>query len=304
MRAARRFWRVGWVAWRATGRGFIAFYNSSNLTFAASIAYYTLLSLFPFLLLVLSIMSRAAVGESGATGQTLLHIVVRALPSNFEFLTTQVQELAAAPLNFSLVSTVITLWASMGVFGAVTSAINHAWGVERDYGFFKHKLIAFVMLLAAGVLTMAALMLIGAVEVVEAGWFSGVLARFPQLQELTGFAYRNAPTPMFILVVGLIYYFVPNAQVRFSDVWFGAVLSGVLWRVTFDGFAWYVHDFSRFSVHGSVAAVVVFLVWVYLSAVILLYGAGVTAAVARIRRHLPEEAPAAPARTGYMPSLL
>ena len=44
-----------------------------------------------------------------------------------------------------------------------------------------------------------------------------------------------------------------------ASVWFGAVLSGVLWRVTFDGFAWYVHDFSRFSVHGSVAAVVVFL---------------------------------------------
>ena len=52
---------------------------------------------------------------------------------------------------------------------------------------------------------------------------------------------------------------------------------------------------SRFSVHGSIAAVVVFLIWVYTSAVILLYGVEVTAAYARLRRHRPEEIPAAPA---------
>ena len=50
------------------------------------------------------------------------------------------------------------------------------------------------------------------------------------------------------------------------------------------GFSWYVRDLSRFSVHGSIAAVVVFLLWVYISAVILLYGAEVTAAYAKLRR--------------------
>jgi uncharacterized BrkB/YihY/UPF0761 family membrane protein len=56
-----------------------------------------------------------------------------------------------------------------------------------------------------------------------------------------------------------------------------------------------VRDLSRFSVHGSIAAVVAFLFWVYISAVILLYGAEMTAAYARARRHRPEEVPAAPA---------
>ena len=98
---------------------------------------------------------------------------------------------------------------------------------------------------------------------------------------------------MFILVVGLIYYFAPNAQVRLRDVWFGAILAGLLWRLAFAGFAWYVRDLSRFSVDGSIAAVVAFLVWVYLSAVILLYGVEVTAAYARLRKHLPKSAPAA-----------
>jgi membrane protein len=295
-RPVHRFRRWVGIAGRAMVVGFVDFYNSSNLTFAASIAYYSLLSLFPFLLLVLSIMSRVAVGQNDDSGQTLLHIVVRALPGNFEFLSKQVQELAAAPLNLSVAGTLITLWASMGVFGAVTSAINHAWGVEKNYGFFKHKLIAFLMMIAAGVLTIVALSLAGAVEVIQSRWFAGVLARFPELNELTGLMYRNAPTPMFMVVVGLVYYYVPNAEVRLRDVWFGAVVTGLLWRLSFSGFAWYVHDVTRFSVHGSVAAVVVFLLWVYICAVVLLYGAEVTAACARIRKHLPQEAPAAPAR--------
>jgi membrane protein len=285
------------LASRASWRGFVEFYSSDNLTFAASIAYYALLSIFPFLLLVLSILSRLAVGGHGPTGQTLLAMISGSVPSrNFEFLFDQVSELARTPLNLSVAGTIVTLWASMGVFGAITSAVNHAWGVEKSYGFFTHKLIAFIMMLAAGALAVVALTLVSASEVVDAHWFSSVLQRFPELIRLSGFLYDNAATMMFILVVGLIYYFVPNAQVRLRDVWFGAILAGVLWRAAFEGFAWYVRDLSRFSVHGSVAAVVVFLVWIYLSAVIVLYGVEVTAAYARLRRHLPSAVPAAPVR--------
>ncbi len=106
---------------------------------------------------------------------------------------------------------------------------------------------------------------------------------------------ESATTLTFIFVVGLIFYFVPNAKVRFRDVWVGAVVTGLAWRGALAGFSWYVRDLSRFSVHGSIAAVVVFLFWVYVSAVILLYGVEVTAANARIRRRRPDEIPAAPA---------
>lgn len=286
------------LAWRAAGRGLVDFYNSNNLTFAASISYYTLLSLFPFLLLVISILSRVAMGAGESNEVTLQLVLSRALPGQFEFVMTRLRDLASASLNLSLLGTIVTLWASMGVFGAVTTAVNDAWGVEQNYGFFKHKLIAFLMMLAAGFLAVVALLLIGTIQVVEARWFSSILEAYPGLRAITGFAYRNAPTPMFILVVGLVYYFIPNAKVRLRDVWFGAILAGILWRLAFAGFAWYVRDLSRFSIHGSVAAVVVFLIWVYLSAVILLYGVEVTAAYARLRKHLPQQVPAAPPLDG------
>lgn len=290
---ALRFVRSCRFGLHAAGRGVIEFYSSSNLTFASSIAYYALLSLFPFILLLLTLVGRLTVGWNN---QTLVEIVMRALPSHFDFVINQIEELAKAPPALGLIGTIIIFWAAMGFFGAITSAVDHAWGVEQPRGFFKHKLVAALMLLIAGLLMVAALSLVSFAEVAESPWFARVQNDYPTMTRVQSFVTRNAATPLFVLIVGLIYYFVPNAKVRLRDVWWGAIIAGGLWRLAFAGFSWYVRDFSRFSVHGSVAAVVVFLVWVYVSAVILLYGVEVTAAYARLRKHLPQEAPAAAAR--------
>ena len=140
-----------------------------------------------------------------------------------------------------------------------------------------------------------ALLLVSASKVVGATWFAGVLDEFPGLEVLRSLTIRNATTLLFILVVGLVYYFVPNAKVRFRDVWIGALVTGLLWKGALEGFSWYMRDMTRFTrVNGSIAAVVVFLVWVYIQAVILLYGVEFTAAYARLRRGRPEDVPAAP----------
>jgi membrane protein len=292
VRTALRIERSVRLGFRAAGRGVVEFYSSANLTYSASIAYYALLSLFPFLLLVLTILRSLALGPAG---DALGSVFETALPANLAPVVDYVRGFNA-PAALSVFGTFVMLWASMGVFGAVTSAVNHAWGVDEPPGFFKHKLIAFVMLMMAGLLMVTALVLVTAVKVVEARWFAGVLASYPALGELTGIVYQAAPTALFIVVVGLIYYFVPNAKVRLRDVWFGAVLAGLLWRLALAGFSLYMRDLSRYSIEGSVASIMVFLMWVYMSAVILLYGVEVTAAYARIRRQRGPSAPAAPQR--------
>ena len=193
------------------------------------------------------------------------------------------------------------LWAAMGVFGALTSAVNHAWGVEKPPGFFHHKLIAFVMCLSAGFLLVVALLLISAVQVSETHWFTSMADRWPWVGEARGMMVRNAPTPIFIFVVGLIYYYAPNAKVRLRDVWVGALIAGLLWRAAFGLLSWYLRDLSRLSIHGSVGTVIAFLAWVYVSAVILLYGAEVSAAYARLRKQIPQTKPAAPERDPVPP---
>lgn len=268
---------------RSAWHGFVRFYTSDDLTFASSIAYYALLSLFPFLLLALSIFSQLT--ASDGQREALMGFVFRYFPRQFEFVSTQLEALARTRLALGVFGSLLMVWAALGVFGAVTSALNHAWRVERQPSYFKHKLVSFVMLFAAGMLLFLVLALASFVGVLETSRFGALLAASPTLQTVRLYAAQNSTTLVLIVVVGLVYYFVPNTSVRFRDVWPGAVLAGVLWRLALLGFQLYVRDLSRFTmIHGSIAAVVVFLVWVYVSAVILIYGAEFTAAYARLRR--------------------
>jgi len=273
-------------------RGFTGFYNSSDMTFAASIAYYALLSLFPFFLLVFAILGSVTADATERT--SVLTFVLRYFPRQFGFVTAQLDALQGSRIKLGTAGSILMIWAAMGFFGAISNAVNYAWGVEKQPSYLKHKLIAFLMLITASLLLLAALALLSASSVVGASWFSHVLTRSPGLLVLRSVAVQWAPTLLFIIVVGLIFYFVPNANVRFRDVWEGAIITGLLWRGALKAFSWYLRDLSRFSVHGSIAAVVAFLIWVFVSAVILLYGAEFTAAYARLRRRRPEDVPAAP----------
>src|ERR1051326_3045620 len=250
----------------AIWRGVIGVAHSNDLTFASSIAYYTLLSLFPFFLLVFSILGSVTVNPSDRAA--VLDFVLRYFPRQFEFVTTQLASMQEARIRLGVAGSCLMIWAAMGVFGAITTAVNHAWGVEKQPSYLKHKLISFVMLVAASLLLLGGLLLVSAINVFEARWFAVVAEHAPQMSVLHHFAVRWASTVVFILVVGLIFYFVPNAKVRFRDVWVGAVVTGLLWRGALFCFSWYVRDMSRFNhIHGSIGAVVVFLVWIYTSAV-------------------------------------
>jgi len=280
---------TGLSAWR----GFLGFYDSEDLTFAASIAYYALLSLFPFFLLAFALLGRAT--ADAADRNAVLSFVLRYFPTQFDFITKQLDEFRTSGLSLGITGTIALVWGSLGFFGAISSAVNYAWGVEKQRSFWKHKLFSFLMLVVAGTVLLVALLLVSASQLAGESWFAEVLEGFPGLMVLRHFTVRYATTLLFILVVGLVYYFVPNAQVRFRDVWVGALVTGLLWKGALEGFSWYVRDMTRFTaVNGSIAAVVVFLVWVYLQAVILLYGVEFTAAYARLRRGRPEDVPAAP----------
>ena len=273
-------------------RGFEGFYTSDDLTYAASIAYYAMLSLFPFFLLAFTLLGRSTAGVSNRN--EVLTFVLRYFPGQFDFITKQLDAFRGDTVGIGIAGTIALVWGALGVFGAISTAVNYAWGVEEQRSFWKHKLVSFVMLLVAGLILLVALVMISVTQVVSASWFAEVLHVFPWLGIMRGFTVRHATTLLFILVVGLIYYFVPNAKVRFRDVWIGAFMTGLLWKGALELFSWYMRDMTRFTrVNGSIAAVVVFLVWVYVQAAILLYGAEFTAAYARLVRGRPDEVPAA-----------
>jgi membrane protein len=287
LRAELRF--SGLAAWR----GLVELVNSNDLTHAAAIAYYALLSFFPFLLLVISMLGSITADEKDRIA--VLTFVFRYFPTQLDFVSQQLDAFTQTRAQIGVAAGLGLIWASLGVFGAVTSAVNEAWGVEKQRSFWKHRMVSFLMLVAAGSVMIVALLFVTAVQVAEASWFGAMLSRFQWLTALQTLTFRYLSVILLTIGIGLVYYFIPNAKTRFRDVWVGAILTGILWRFTFFGFAWYIKHNSRLTmIHGSIAAVVVFLLWVYVSSIILMYGVEFTAAYARLRRRRPEDVPAAP----------
>ena len=280
---------TGLAAWRAL----VEVVNSNDVTHAASIAYYALLSFFPFLLLVFSLLGSITDDENDRIA--VLTFVFRYFPTQLDFVNAQLLAFRDTRVELGVAGALALVWASLGVFGAVTSGVNEAWGVEHQRSFWKHRMVSFLMLVAAGGVMILGLLLVGAVEFTQASSFGVMLARFGWLGVLQTLTADYLATVLLIVGVGLVFYFIPNAKIRFRDVWVGAALTGALWRIAFDGFSWYIGANSSMTmVHGSIAAVVVFLFWVYISSIILMYGVEFTAAYARLRRHRPDDMPAAP----------
>jgi membrane protein len=257
-------------------------YNSEGLTHAASIAYYALLSLFPFLLLILSILGTFTTDASDR--DAVVRFVFRYFPRQFDFMTGQLDAFRDETLQLGIGGLLALIWASLGVFNAISSAVNHAWGVERRRSFLMHRFISFLMMLSAGAIFVIALVLASIARVGPANWFWGLVERSPWLVWLTQVSADYGATVLLIGCVALLFYFIPNTEIRFRWVWPGAILTGMLWRGALSAFSWYARDLAAWNViHGSIAAVVIFLLWIYVSAVILLYGVEMTAAYARLR---------------------
>ena len=278
---------TGLAAWR----GLVELVNSNDLTHSAAIAYYSLLSLFPFLLLVVSVLDSIA-SATPADREAVISFVFRYFPTQAgEFIGRQ---LGSASVRGGIAGALALTWASLGVFGAITSAVNEAWGVEKQRSFWKHRLVSFLMFVAAGLVMIMALLLVSAVNVARSNWFGELVPRFHWLAVLQTLTLDYLATILLIVGLGLVFYFIPNAKTRFRDVWVGAILTGILWRLAFDGFSWYVTTSRLNEVHRSITAVVIFLLWVYVSSIILMYGVEFTAGYARLRRRRPEQLPAAP----------
>ncbi len=282
---------VALSAWRGVGE----LYSSDGLTHAASIAYYALLSLFPFLLLMISLLGSVTADPSDR--DAVVSFAFHYFPRQFEFITGQLDAFRASTLKIGVGGIVALVWASLGFFNAVTSAVNHAWGVERHRSFLRHRLVGFLMLLSAGGILLAAIVIVSAAKVAQTGWFGALGVRSPVIGWLSSVSANQVATLLLVGCVALVFYFIPNAKVRFRDVWPGALLVGLLWRGALSAFSWYARDLAAWNViHGSVTAVVIFLLWIYVSAVILLYGVEMTAAYARmqdaVERHPHLAAPA------------
>ena len=142
------------------------------MTHSASIAYYAMLSFFPFLLLVVSVLGAFTASE--AAREATLEFVLQYFPAKLEFVSDQITALQRTQVPLGVVGGIALIWASLGFFSAISTAVNAAWRVERQRSYLTHKLVAFLMLAAACGLLALTLVVFSASQVVGASWFATV----------------------------------------------------------------------------------------------------------------------------------
>lgn len=243
------------------------FINIDGTTRAAALAYTTLFSAVPLAVMGIGIMSAFPVFQEYSTKiRTFLfsHFVAASADKIQHYL----EESAEKAASLSISSVLFLLVAAVMLIFTIESALNAIWRVERR----RHGVIAFLMYWA--VLTLIPIL---------AGTGIAVTVYISSLPYFKGAAETISDTsallnilPFFFSWAGLttLYVALPNTRVYFRDAVLGALVAAVAFESAKIGFAYYVTAFSTYqSIYGAVATVPIFLVWVYTSWLIVLFGA-------------------------------
>ena len=257
---------------------------------AGAISFYTLFSIFPFLLATITVLGFVLGPRLEQDQVELARSISEVIPVSSDFVSETLEGVVDARALTGVLGFLGLLWAATALFGAIRKGINAAWGITRPRPFLKERLIDFALVLGAGVTILIVLFSAPAL-----GLLKELTPAFDPEAEVFGAFFWNLLTallsPGLSFVAFLVLYrFLPNTEVRFRDVWLGALLASLAFVVVNQGFVWYVSTYAHYNlVYGSVGAILALLTWVYLSAIIVLFGASVTSRFAAYAASIPDE---------------
>lgn len=266
-------------------RTFREFSRDQSPDLAAGLTYYAVLSAFPGLLAVFSLLGVLGQGQQAA--DAVLDIVGQVAPGGTaDTLRGPIEELANSPAaGFALVSgIVLALWSASGYVGAFSRALNRIWEIDEGRPFYKLKPQQLGVTVLAVVLVVIALVLL-----VVSGPVAQAIGDAIGLGDTAVLVWQIAKWPVLafivVLLVAVLYYFGPNAkQPKFRWVSSGALIAIAVLAIATLGFGIYVANFSNYErTYGSFAGVIVFLLWLWITNLALLFGAEFDAELERGR---------------------
>jgi membrane protein len=279
--SARGTWRAAPGVLLRTGR---AFYDDQMTHHAAALTYYALMSLFPALLLAVSILG--LVGQYPATYDAILGYLRDVVPASAlvpldSSLRAALQQKGTAATTLAI-SAVVTLYGTTGALEAARRALNVVFEVDSGRSFLARKAIDVV-----STVVLMALVLISLVLVFVGGGLAEDLLGFLGLGETVVRVWNLARWPgavaVAMLVFSFIYYVTPDVRQRsFRWVTPGAVVGVALWLIGSAGFSIYLSKVADVgAVYGAFAGAIVLVVWLWLTNVALLFGAELNAEIER-----------------------
>ncbi|MEA3339011.1 MAG: YihY/virulence factor BrkB family protein [Chloroflexota bacterium] len=250
---------------------------------AASIAFFAIFSLFPLLLAL--IIGGSFILESKLVQQWILDVVDRFFPVAQQLIERNIRGVLELRGTVGLVAFIGLTWSATGALTILTRNINRAWTEASPRNFFQDRLVALGMiggmaaLLVSSSILSAALDVLSRLDVPVVGDLA--VNGTPLWASLLGMMPRLF---VFLALLGL-YRWTPNTQVRWSEAFWGALVATPAGEIATNGFTWYLSSgVVRYElIYGSLGAMVALMLWIYIGVLIILFGAHISAAIARRR---------------------
>ncbi|MGA8045962.1 MAG: YihY/virulence factor BrkB family protein [Dermatophilaceae bacterium] len=268
-------------------KGAIAEFVRDQVTdLAAALTYYSVLSIFPAMLALISLLG--VIGESEATAEAVIDLLRQAGQNQAaDLLADPIREMAQSQaagvtLAFGLA---LALYAASNYVNAFGRAMNRIYQIDEGRPFWKLRpqmLAVTILLVLIAAIIMLGLVLSGEV----AATIGSLVGLADESVQLWNIAKWPVILVLVVLAVAILYYATPNIQQpRFRWISLGAFVAITVWVVATLGFGFYVSNFGNYQrTYGSLAGVIVFLLWLWLTNLALLFGAEVDAEVERSRQ--------------------
>lgn len=256
------------------------FKEAEVLGLSAQLAYFFLLSLFPFLLFLVTLLGYLPIDD-----RLIIELLSEYLPDEVSRMIDQnvtqlVQERNGSLLSISVLG---TLWSASNGFNAITRSFNKAYGVKKKRNFFIGRIIAIGLMLAIVVAIIFALLLPVFGNIIGNFLFEQnfITDSFEQMWNTIRWAMSSV---LFFFLFYVLYKLGPNFEKRKNYVIWGTVFATVLWQLTSFFFSFYVETLGNFSItYGSLGTVIILMIWFYLSGIIITTGGVINAQITKLK---------------------
>lgn len=244
---------------------------------AAGVTYYALLSIFPLLLGLIAVFGIFL--PSINLQNDLLNFVGKSFPGAADFFKQNIENIIQMRGSMGVLSIIILFWSASSLFSSISLAINRTWEIRRSRSFLIAKAGDLGMALSIGVLFLLSLGSSALISVL-----GGVFGLHSANLIMLDAGSRLAAFLLILLVFLLLYKLIPNTRTYWRDIWPGALVAAVLFEIARTLFVFYLANFANYQLlYGSIASIIILLVWIYYSAFIMILGAEFTFQYGRMR---------------------
>lgn len=289
MRLAGSVWGFLQDLWKlfsleALKRTFQKVQKDNVMALAAQLAYYSMLALFPFILVLVALMgtfsSPKLATEVLGYFNEVLPTQVYALMETYTSRVLSGENPAPSLLSFGIIG---TIWAASGAFGALINALNKAYEVQETRPFWKVQGMAILMTIGlSGFVLLAVVLLIGGSAL--GSFIADFLGLGYVFQFVWGIIRWPAALLFLVIAIALMYYIAPAVKQPFRWITPGGLIAVLLWVLASVAFSFYVNNFGSYDrVYGSIGVVIVLLLYLYISSLTVLLGAELNATLVKMK---------------------